>query len=63
MKYKEMIKMGKEEREKKFKDLRVELIKSKARTAKAGSASSKQIRKEIAKILTFNSSKGGLEKK
>jgi ribosomal protein L29 len=63
MKYKDIAKMNKEEREKKFKDLKVELVKSKARTSKAGSASTRQIRKEIAKIFTFNSSKGGVEKK
>jgi ribosomal protein L29 len=62
MKYKDIVKMNKEDREKKFRDLKVELVKSKARTSKAGSASSRQIRKEIAKIFTFNSSKGGVEK-
>lgn len=63
MKYKEITKMSREDREKKFRDLRVELVKSKARAAKAGSSSTKQIKKEIAKILTFNTSKGGVEKK
>jgi ribosomal protein L29 len=63
MKYKEIIKMGKEERDKKMKDLKIELVKSRARTAKAGSASTKQIKKTIAKMLTFNASKGGVGKK
>jgi ribosomal protein L29 len=62
MKYKEIAKMNKEDREKKMKDLKVELVKSKARTSKAGNSSTKQIRKEIAKILTFNASKGGVGK-
>jgi len=63
MKYKEITKMSKEDRENKFKDLKIELVKSKARTSKAGNSSTKQIKKEIAKILTFNTSKGGVEKK
>lgn len=63
MKYKEITKMNKEDREKKFKDLKVELVKSKARTAKAGSASTREIKKAIARILTFNTSKGGIGKK
>lgn len=63
MKYKEITKMNKEDREKKFKDLKVELVKSKARTAKTGSSSTRQIKKAIARILTFNASKGGVGKK
>jgi len=62
MKYKEIAKLNKEDREKKFKDLKVELIKSKARSAKAGNSSTKQIKKIIARILTFNTSKGGVGK-
>jgi ribosomal protein L29 len=63
MKYKEITKMNKEDRDKKMKDLKIELVKSKARTSKAGNSSTKQIKKEIAKMLTFNTSKGGTEKK
>ena len=63
MKYKEITKMGKEDREKKFKDLKIELVKSKARTSKTGSSSTREIKKAIARILTFNTSKGGVEKK
>jgi ribosomal protein L29 len=62
MKYKEITKMNKEDREKKLRDLKVELVKSKARAAKAGSSSTKEIKKAIAKILTFNTSKGGVGK-
>ena len=62
MKYKEITKMNKEDREKKLKDLKVELVKSRARSAKAGSASTQQIKKAIARILTFNTSKGGVGK-
>jgi ribosomal protein L29 len=63
MKYKEIAKMTKEDREKKFKELKVELVKSRTRSTKTGSANTKQIKKTIAKMLTFNSSKGGIDKK
>ena len=55
--------MNKEDREKKFKDLRIELVKSRTRTSKTGNSNTKQIKKTIAKMLTFNTSKGGVEKK
>ena len=55
--------MNKEDREKKLKDLKIELIKSKTKTSKTGSSNTRQIKKTIAKILTFNTSKGGVEKK
>jgi len=63
VKYKEITKMNKEDREKKLKDLKIELIKSKTKTSKTGSSNTRQIKKTIAKILTFNTSKGGVEKK
>lgn len=63
MKYKEITKINKEDREKKLKDLKIELIKSKTKTSKTGSSNTRQIKKAIAKILTFNTSKGGVEKK
>jgi len=63
MKYKEITKMSGEDRERKMKDLKMELIKSRAKTSKTGSSNTKQIKKTIAKILTFNTSKGGVEKK
>lgn len=55
--------MGKEDREKKLKELKVELVKSRTKSSKTGSANTKQIKKTIAKMLTFNTSKGGVEKK
>ena len=55
--------MNKEDREKKFKDLKIELVKSKAKTSKTGNLSTREIKKAIARILTFNTSKGGVEKK
>ena len=63
MKYKEITKMGKEDRDKKLKDLKMELIKSKTKISKSGSSNTREIKKTIAKILTFNASKGGVEKK
>ena len=63
MKYKEITKMNKEDREKKFKELKMELVKSKTRTSKTGHSNTKQIKKTIAKMLTFNTSKGGVDKK
>jgi ribosomal protein L29 len=62
IKYKEISKMGDEDREKKIKELRMELIKSKAKTSKTGNP--RQIRRLIARILTFNASKSeGLKNK
>jgi ribosomal protein L29 len=63
MKYKEITKMGKEDRDKKLKDLKMELIKSKTKISKSGSSNTREIKKTIAKILTFNASKGGIDKK
>lgn len=60
MKYKEITKMNKEEIEKKLKELKIELIKSKTKASKTGSANTRQIRKTIAQILTFNTSKQGV---
>ena len=63
MKYKEITRINKEDMDKKLKDLKLELIKSRTKTSKTGSSNTKQIKKTIAKILTFNSSNGGIEKK
>jgi ribosomal protein L29 len=63
MKYKEITKMSKEDREKKLKDLKIELIKSKTKASKTGSSNTKEIKKTIAKILTFNVFKEGIGKK
>ena len=53
LKSKEIAKMSKEERGKKLKELRIELIKSKANASKKGSKN-KEIKKIIARILTIN---------
>jgi ribosomal protein L29 len=63
MKYKDITKMNKEDRDKKLKDLKVELLKSRTKSTKTGSSNTKQIKKTIAQILTFNTSKEVIEKK
>ncbi len=63
MKYKEITKMSNEERDKKLNDLKVELLKSRTKSSKTGSSNTREIKKTIAKILTFNTSKKGIEKK
>ena len=57
LKFKELKAMNKEIREKKLKELRVELVKSKANASKSGNAKTKEIKKLIARILTLNTSK------
>lgn len=54
MKFKEIQKLNKADREKKLRELQGELMKSKVGASKAGSSKSKQIRKIIARIHTLN---------
>ena len=56
IKIEEIKKMGKNERDKKLDELKMELIKSKAGASKTGSSKSREIRKIIARIHTFNTS-------
>lgn len=64
MKYKEIQKLNKQERENKLKELKMELLKSKTAASKTSGAKTKQIKKIIARIHTFNTSEnGGLNKK
>jgi len=53
LKSKELKKMNKGERERKLKELRIELVKSKANPSKKGSKI-KEIKKIIARILSLN---------
>lgn len=53
MKNKDIKNISKEDREKRLKELRMELIKSKANASK-GSSKIRQIKKNIARILTLN---------
>jgi len=56
LKFKDIKKMNKEDIEKKLKELKLELVKSKVHASKTGSSKIKEIKKMIAKILTFNKS-------
>lgn len=63
MKYKDIQNMSKDELGKKIKELKMELVKAKVNTSKTGSAKVKNIKKIIARILTFNNSKEELKNK
>ncbi|GBE20460.1 MAG TPA: 50S ribosomal protein L29 [Candidatus Pacearchaeota archaeon] len=54
LKFKDIQKMGKEDREKKLKELRLELVKSKVNSSKTGNSKTKEIKKIIARILMLN---------
>lgn len=60
MKIEEIKKMNDSEKEKKIKELKMELVKAKASSTKTGSAKIKEIKKIIARILT--SKRGGEQK-
>jgi len=55
--------MGNEERKKQLKELRLELVKSRAGASKTGSSKTREAKKAIARILTFNRSQEGVLKK
>ena len=54
MKAKDLKNLSKEEKERRIKELKMELVKSKINASKAGSSKVKNIRKTIAQILTLN---------
>jgi ribosomal protein L29 len=56
LKAKDIQKMTSKEREDKLKELKIELIKSKAGASKTGGGRIKEIKKIIARILTINNS-------
>ena len=56
LKSKEIAKMGKDEMDRKLRELRLELIKSKAGASKSGTSKIKEIKKTISRILTLNKS-------
>ncbi len=62
LKAKDIQRMSKEDREKKIKELKLELVKSKISTSKTGSSRIREIKKIIARILTINSNKPELKK-
>jgi ribosomal protein L29 len=63
MKYKEINRLSKEEREEKLKELRFELIKKNVTANKASKIKAKEIKKSIARILTANNTINKIEKK
>ena len=50
----DIAKMGNAEREEKIKDLRIELMKERVNVAKGGKVKIREIKRTIAKLLTFN---------
>lgn len=59
LRVKEIAKMNEKEIEEKLKELKMELIKSKVSAAKGGKLKIKEIKRTIARLLTFK----GLNKK
>lgn len=57
LKAKEIRKMSKADRDKKLKDLKMELVKNHINASKQGNSKSKEIRKMIARIHTINNDK------
>ncbi|MFH1326545.1 MAG: 50S ribosomal protein L29 [archaeon] len=56
LKIKDIRKMGNEERTKRLKELKLELVKAKVNASKTGSSKAREIRRTIARILTINKS-------
>ena len=54
MKFKDLQKISKDEKEEKLKELKIELIKSKTGASKQGGSKHKQVKKIIARIHTLN---------
>ena len=54
LKSKEIIKMSKEEREKKLKELKIELVKSKSNVSKKENMKVREIKKIMARIYSAN---------
>jgi ribosomal protein L29 len=62
LKNKDIEKMDKNQRESKLKDLKFELAKANV-TANKSNAKTKEIKRAIARLLTFNTAKGVLKNK
>ncbi len=54
LKVNEISKMSEKERNSKIKDLKIELMKDKASAGKGGKMKTKEIKKTIARLHTFN---------
>lgn len=56
LKARDIRKMSKEEKGKKLKEFRLELIKAKAESSKGGSSKTREAKRAIARMLTLNKS-------
>lgn len=63
LKSKDVKRMNKEDRAKKMEELKFELVKSKANASKSGTSKAKEIKKIIARILTFNNQENKISRK
>jgi ribosomal protein L29 len=63
LKNKEISKMGNAERDEKINDLKMELMKEKVNLAKGGKIKIKEIKRTIARLLTFNRLNKSVENK
>lgn len=54
IKTKDLKAMNKEEREERIEELKMELIKSKINASKTGGSRTREIKRLIAKLITFN---------
>lgn len=62
IKYKDLAKMAPKDREEKMKDLKMELIKSNV-TANRSNGKTKEIKRAIARLLTFSNNAGEAKNK
>lgn len=64
LKFKDLEKMSKDERNKRMEEMKFELVKARTSAAKSGTSKAKEIKKVIARILTLNTkeNKLGVEK-
>jgi len=63
LKSKEIAKMNTKERDEKIKDLKIELVKNRIEGVKGGKMKAKEIKKTIARLLTFNRQNKSVEQK
>ena len=61
MKYKQLKDLSKQDREKKLKELQMELVKQKVNASNTGGSKARQIKRIIARINTLNSSEMGVK--
>ena len=63
LKSKDISKMSNKEREGKIKDLKMELIKEKINLSKGGKIKIREMKRTIARLITFNRLNGSVEAK